>query len=207
MFKSFTQALIAFGPLGVFALAVIDSTGIPVAQGVDALLIFLAVESPRNAWISALLAVLGSTIGTMILFYAARKGGQRFLDKATASARAQRFRSWFVRYGLVTVFVPAFIPFPMPLKLFVISAGVLGTRPAAFLAVILLARVLRYGGEVWLGLTLGHSSLGFLKAHVWHFALAGVVLFTALYLLVRLSDSSRRAVESPTGFPPERPKT
>jgi membrane protein DedA with SNARE-associated domain len=206
LFKTLTRALIAFGPLGVFALALIDSTGIPIAQGVDALVVFLAVQSPKNAWLSALLAVLGSTIGTMILFFAARKGGQRFLDKSATSTRAQKFRNWFVRYGLVTVFVPAFIPFPMPLKLFVISAGVLGTRPAAFLAVILLARALRYGGEVWLGLALGHNSIDFLKTHVWHFALGGVLLFLALYLLVRFSDSTRRAIQSPTGFPPDSPK-
>ena len=80
-----------------------------------------------------------------------------FLERAAPPGRAQRFRAWFERYGLVTVFVPALIPFPMPLKLFVISAGVLGTTARAFLRVMLLARMLRYGGDVWLGVALSET--------------------------------------------------
>lgn len=203
MLSHFTQALIAFGPLGVLLLAFIDSMGVPVAAGVDALLIFLAVQSPRTAWISAAVAIAGSAAGNLALFHAARRGGRRFLEKSSKPGRAQRFRMWFRRYGLVTIFVPALVPFPMPLKLFVISAGVLGTRGSTFLGIILLARAVRYGAEVWLGLTLGHASAGFLKSHAWHFAAGGVLLFLALYLLVYFSDSTRRALHSDTGFPPD----
>jgi membrane protein DedA with SNARE-associated domain len=192
MFKHFTQALIALGPAGMLALAFLDSTGVPVSAGMDALMIFLAVQSPGTAWISALAAVVGSTVGNLLLFTAARRGGKRFLEHAAKPGRAQRFRFWFERYGLVTVFVPAFIPFPLPLKLFVISAGVMGTRRSAFLAVVILARVLRYGSEVWLGIALGQASGGFLKSHMWHFAAGGVLLFVALYLLVWFNDSARR---------------
>ena len=192
-----TQALIALGPLGVLGLAFLDSTGIPVAAGVDALLIFLAVQSPNSAWLCAVLAIAGSTAGNFVLFTAARKGGQRFLEGSAKSERSKKFRDWFLRYGLVTVFVPALIPIPMPLKLFVVCAGALGTRQTTFLEVVLLARIVRYGGEAWLGVTLGHSSLGFLKAHAWHFALGAVLLFAALYLLVRLNDKARRALNNP----------
>ena len=203
MFKHFTQALVAFGPLGVLALTFLDSTGVPVSAGVDALIIYLAVQSPKSAWLSALLAIFGSTIGNLVLFTAARKGGQRFLERSAPSGRVQKFRAWFERYGLVTVFVPALIPFPMPLKLFVVSAGVLRSRLSVFLLVILLARVVRYGGDVWLGLTLGKDSLGFLEKHVWQFALGGVVLFAGLFLLVRMNDSTRKALHSPAGIPPK----
>jgi membrane protein YqaA with SNARE-associated domain len=193
MLKHLTDVLIALGPAGMLALAFLDSTGIPVSAGMDALMIFLAVQSPASAWISALLAVVGSAIGNLVLFTAARKGGKRFLEHAAKPGRAQKFRHWFERYGLVTVFVPAFVPFPLPLKLFVISAGVLGTRRSHFLTVVVLARVLRYGSEVWLGMALGKTSEGFLKTHIWHFALGGVALFAALYILVWFNDSARKA--------------
>jgi membrane protein DedA with SNARE-associated domain len=196
-------ALVAFGPAGVLALTFLDSTGVPVSAGVDALIIYLAVQSPHSAWLSAILAVAGSTVGNLVLFFAARRGGRRFLERAAPTGRVQKFRAWFERYGLVTVFVPALIPFPMPLKLFVISAGVLRTRVPAFLGVILLARILRYGGDVWLGVALGNQSLGFLEHHVWQFALGGVALFAALFLLVRMNDSSRKALHSPEGIPAE----
>ncbi len=60
------------------------------------------------------------------------------LDKVPAPDKPQKFRQWFQRYGLVTVFIPAVVPFiPLPLKVFVVSAGVLHTGLAQFLAVML----------------------------------------------------------------------
>ena len=93
----------------------------------DALLILLAVERPGVAWICAGMAVIGSTVGSLILFQAAHHGGRRFMENMAPEGRGARFRVWFLRYGLLTVFVPALMPIPMPLKLFVVSAGVLGT--------------------------------------------------------------------------------
>jgi membrane protein YqaA with SNARE-associated domain len=189
MLKHVVDWLVAFGPLGVCVLAFMDSAGIPVAAGMDVVLILLAVKSPEIGVIGAILAVAGSTIGNLVLFTAARKGGRRLSEMSEEPGRAQRFRNWFERYGMVTVFIPALLPFPMPLKLFVVSAGVLGTKRWHFLSVVILARVIRYGAAVWLGVAMGQQSLAFLARNTWHFALGGVLLFAALYLLVRLNDS------------------
>ena len=86
-----------------------------------------------------------------IISLAANRGGRRFMEKMASESKGARFRQWFGRYGLLTIFVPALIPIPMPLKLFVVSAGVLGTSPVSFVLVILVARILRYAGEAWLG--------------------------------------------------------
>jgi len=83
------------------------------------------------------------------------------------------------------------LPIPMPLKLFVISAGALGTGAREFLLVVLLARLLRYFGEAWLGINLGKDAGGFMAAHAWHFGVAAVLLFVVLYSAVRLSDRRR----------------
>ena len=69
----------------------------------------------------------------------------------------------------------------MPLKLFVVSAGAMGTSLARFGAVMFTARVLRYFGEAWLGITVGRESTHFLTAHAWHFIAAAAALFLALY--------------------------
>src|SRR6266849_5719792 len=110
----------------------------------------------------------------------------------TEPGRGERFRKWFQRFGLVTVFVPALIPIPMPLKFFVISAGALRTRFLPFLTVILLARLPRYFGEAWLGIRLGQESTAFLKQHVWHFVVAAVGLFILIYLLILASERWHR---------------
>ncbi len=184
MLGHLTQVLVAWGPLGILLLSVLDSAGIPVAAIFDALLIVIAVERPSVAWWCAGLAVAGSTVGNVILFQVSRHGGRQFLAKRTSEGRAMRFRAWFMRFGLLTVFIPALIPIPMPMKLFVITAGALGTPLSEFLAVVILARIIRYFGEVWLGIVLGHESSSFLKTHVWQLTASAVALFAVLYGLM-----------------------
>ena len=198
MFRHFVDVLVAFGPLGILVLALLDSA-IPIAGVFDVLVAVFAAQRPSVGWWCAACAVVGSTAGNYVLFQTARRGGRRYLDQSTESARAKKFRAWFERYGLITVFIPALLPIPMPLKLFVISAGALGTGTQAFLFVVVLARTLRYFGLTWLGINLGKDAAGFLNAHKWHFLEAAVALFVVLYLSVRLSDQWRRRLRDRSG--------
>ena len=180
----------AFGPWGILVLAILDSA-VPVAGIFDVLIALFAAERPAIGWWCAVCAVIGSSAGNYALFHAARRGGRRYLDQSAGSTRGKKFRAWFERYGLITVFIPALLPIPMPLKLFVVSAGALGTGTRAFLLVVVLARTLRYFGDAWLGVNLGKNAGGFLMAHAWHFGVAAVLLFVTLYAAVRLSDRRR----------------
>jgi membrane protein YqaA with SNARE-associated domain len=191
LLQKLTNFLVAFGPVGLLLMAFIDSAGLPVAGGLDALLIFLAVKNPRGAWLYAAICVAGSTAGNVALYFTARRGGRRFLERSATPGRAQRFRAWFQRFGMVTVFIPALLPIPMPLKLFVISAGALRSSFPVFVVAILLARVPRYFGEAWLGVKLGEGSTAFLRQHAWDFVIAALALFILLYLLVLASERWR----------------
>jgi len=187
-----TSALIAFGPWGVFLIGFVDSLGIPLPATMDIVLILVAVKAPERAYFTALMAVLGSLGGNVALFLGARHGFRRLIRQFEDPGRPRRFRDWFQRYGLVTVFIPAVVPLlPLPLKIFVISAGVLHTPFGRFLAVILLARILRYFGDTYLGVRLGAGAQAYLARNAW--ALAAVALGAALlfYALIRWNDRSR----------------
>lgn len=182
----------AYGPWGVFLLALLDSAGIPVPAAMDVLLLTIAWKSPGSAYLSALLATVGSIIGNIGLFSAARGGSRRWVKAVPEPDKPQRFRAWFRRYGLVTVFIPAMFPIvPLPLKVFVISAGVLHSRFAKFVAVILLARVIRYFGLAYLGIQLGENAKYFLQHNA--FALTGAALALALGLVLMIKLNDRRA--------------
>jgi membrane protein YqaA with SNARE-associated domain len=155
------------------------------------MLVLIAVQRPEVAWLCASLAVLGSVLGNTVLFWTARRGGRRFMSAATPQGRSGRFREWFRRYGLVTVFVPALVPIPLPLKVFVISAAVTGTSFSEFLGVILLARSFRYFGAAWLGVRLGTGSGAFLKSHTLDFTVVALLLFVGLYGWIRWKDRRR----------------
>ena len=191
MLKNLVQTLIEYGPLGLFIIGMLDSMGVPLPAAMDALLLAYSVSHPDKAYFAAAVAVVGSIGGNVILFRAARLGGRRFVNVDTPEAEQHKFRRWFNRYGLLTVFIPAIVPFvPLPLKVFVITAGAVHTPFSRFLAAILAARVLRYFGEAYLGILLGENAQGFLRENAWN--IVGAVAFAALIVFVALKWYERR---------------
>ncbi|MDX2151255.1 MAG: VTT domain-containing protein [Bryobacteraceae bacterium] len=187
--KGFVDWLVALGPLGVFLLAALDSAGVPLPAAVDLLVVALAAAEPSKAVLLAALAIIGSIIGNMVLFTIARKGGEAYLARYTAAGRGAKFRQWFLRYGLITVFIPASVPMiPLPLKIFVLSAGALRVRPLTFFATVVAARVPRYGFLAWLGAQIGENSVAWLRSHVRELLLFALALFALLYLMVKLAE-------------------
>jgi membrane protein YqaA with SNARE-associated domain len=192
------QTLVAWGPLGVLVVALLDATGVPMVGGVDALIVLIAVTRRSEAYWSAGTAILGSLIGSLILFFIARKGGEEYHRRHTSTPRSARLRAWFHEYGLLTVFVPAFVPIiPMPLKVFIISAGALEESAITFSIVLLAARIPRYLFLAWLGARLGRDTLPYLEHHIWQLAMFSLVLFVSLYFAVRVVHDNRVSKSKP----------
>ena len=176
MLKPFLAILISWGPWGLLLLAALDSIGVPIIGGVDALLIAVSTVEPNSAYLAATCAIAGSLAGSYFLFIIARKGGHIMLAKHTSHRTGLRLHNWFERYGLLTVFVPALSPVPMPMKIPVFCAGALEVRTRSFITVVALARIIRYFTLAYLGQRYGRYTLPFLKAH-W-----GAVLLSILAL-------------------------
>jgi len=187
--QKLTAALLAVGPFGVLLVALLDSFIVPIPAGVDVLVLTLAVNEPQHAYMAAFMAVLGSTAGNLALFLAARHGTRWLIKEVTPSPRAQRFHDWFHRYGMMTVFVPCVTPvIPFPLKVFVVSAAALRTPLSKFMLVVLVARVIRYFGEAWLGLNLGPNADAFLRRNAWSLLGAALAMALVFYVIVRWSE-------------------
>jgi membrane protein YqaA with SNARE-associated domain len=192
MLKKIVATLVAYGPWGVFLIGIVDSIGIPLPATMDALLILIAVKAPGSAYFAATMAVLGSMIGNLSLFLAARYGVTRLTGNVPEPGKPSRFRRWFHQYGLLTVFVPAATPvLPLPLKVFVVSAGAFRTPLARFLVVVLLARILRYFGDAYLGIHLGLDAQGFLTRNAWTMVGLAIAAAGLLYVITRLVSPPR----------------
>jgi membrane protein YqaA with SNARE-associated domain len=184
--KKILAALAAWGLPGIFLLTIADGAGIPNPSGPDVMLLLYTSQRPDQWLLAALVAVVGSLIGSLFLYEIARKGGEKHLERKLSSGRGKQFREWYRRYGLVTVFIPALVPIPTPLKAFEICAGAMGVRRRAFVAVFVGARVPRYVALCWLGRNLHESPLKFLRHHALDFvwiALGTLVLCVALVML------------------------
>lgn len=189
--EKFKALLLSWGPFGMFVVCLVDGAGLPNPSGPDLLLLLYSVADPANAYLGAACGVAGSIIGNYILYSIARKGGEIYLKKHTEGVKGRKFREWFNHYGMVTVFVPALVPIPMPLKVFVICSGALRVPLALFLGVLGVARAARYFGLAWLCRTLGKQSEAWFKAHSWHFIGSGLALVGVLFIAIWVAERRR----------------
>ena len=199
--KGFLNLLISWGPLGVFALAFIESIGIPNPGGTDALLLFVAIKRPESAVLCAVLATVGSLLGSAVFYEVVSRGGDKYLLRYTLSGRGKRFRAWAQRYGMVTVFISALLPlFFLPLKVFSACSCAMGVSRTRFMLVMAAARIPRYAGLAYLGAQLGENSTAWIKGHTWQMGLVAAALFGALYALLKWNDRTRTSDPAPAGL-------
>lgn len=156
----------SLGGLGLAALALIDSSFLPLPEAVDAMLMVLAVRHPTRWLYYAAMATGGSLAGCYVLYALARSGGHAFLRRHLREGHVERAMAAFRRYGLLTIVVPAILPPPMPFKPFVFVAGVADTSPAMFVAAIVTGRGFRYGVEALLAVWYGAAAADFVQRHL-----------------------------------------
>jgi membrane protein YqaA with SNARE-associated domain len=194
----FLEILKTWGPMGVFGLSLIESVGIPNPGGTDFLLLFIAAVRPKDAALSAIMAILGSLIGSVAFYEITRRGGDAFLARYTTSGRGQRFRAWFQRYGLITVFIPGLLPIPiLPYKIFAASAGAMAVPRKRFFLVLAAARIPRYFALAYLGAALGDGAGAWLRSHFWYLMFAAALLTLALAWIAHQLDHG--SIMSTTG--------
>jgi membrane protein YqaA with SNARE-associated domain len=175
----------ALGAPGLFLISFLDSSILTFPVINDLLLIELSIQKPLRMPLYALMAMTGSVLGCVLLYYIAEKGGEAFFHKR-AGKRAQRVRHWVVKNGFGGVLAAALLPPPTPFKIFVFAAGVFEVPVASFVSAVAVARSLRYFGMGYLAIKYGDAALPFIASHKLQVAI-GVVAFVALsYGLSRL---------------------
>jgi membrane protein YqaA with SNARE-associated domain len=142
--RSVTSIFRHLGALGLFFLAILDSSPIPTFGGPDILIAILAATH-RNPWYEyAAVATAGSVIGAYLTFRIARKAGSAYLNSKFGSGRVSALLNVFEKWGSGTLAASAAIPFPFPTSMFFAAAGASKYRTDRFLAVVAIARAVRY---------------------------------------------------------------
>src|SRR5271168_213201 len=97
--RSFTSILSHLGALGLFFLAILDSSPLPTLGGPDILIAILA-GTHRNPWYEyAAVATAGSVIGAYITFQLARTAGSAYLNSKFGEGRVAAFLKFFKHSG------------------------------------------------------------------------------------------------------------
>lgn len=153
------------GGLGLFILAALDSSFLSFPQVNDLLIIYLSTKYPVRMPYYAGLTTAGSLLGCFALYRVAWRGGEGFLRRRFSGERVSRGIALYQRHGLLAVIIPALLPPPVPLKLFVLLAGAARVSPLKFGAAILIARGIRYFGQGYLAVLYGERAAAVVQQH------------------------------------------
>jgi undecaprenyl-diphosphatase len=162
--KSLQAALIGLGALGVLAIALLDAAFVPLPGGPDVVVMALAHRNHAMVPLYVIAAVIGSTIGSLFLYFIARKGGEAALRKFSAEKRA-RVEDLINRYDIWALLLAAALPPPFPFKIFVLSAGAFHMRLWRFITAMLIGRGVRFVLEGWMAAQYGEQATEIFKQH------------------------------------------
>ena len=138
------------GALGLFLLAVVDSSPVPTFCGPD-LLVIILVASGRNPWYEyAAVAAAGALIGAYFTYRLAHKAGHDYLESKFGSSRVTAMMKVFDKWGTATLIGSTAVPFPFPTSMFFAAAGVSEYPLGRFLILVGLGRSARYATLAYL---------------------------------------------------------
>jgi membrane protein YqaA with SNARE-associated domain len=147
---------IQLGVLGLFLVSVLDSSIIPLpVPGTTDLLLLWLVSHNGNPWLLAGSAITGSLIGGYTSWKIGKQGGQAALERWVPARILKRIVGWVEGHPVLSVFLPAILPPPIPLSPFLLSAGALGVTRKAFLLAFASARTMRYAFVAWMAVAYG----------------------------------------------------
>ena len=178
-----SEYLITYGAFGLFAVALLDSTFVPLPSSADALMLLLSTTNPSWMLLYAFMATSGSALGCWILYLISRRAGARALNRFS-EAKQQRVKNWIEKYDAFAVLVATLLPPPFPFKLFVVSAGVVRFSLLRFMLAIIVGRAFRFLLEGYFAVRYGAQAKEIL-AKYYPFIGLGFAVLIILYLVLR----------------------
>jgi uncharacterized membrane protein YdjX (TVP38/TMEM64 family) len=136
--------LAKFGIWGIGALALMDSSTIPVPM-----------DDKSRFVLYCIAGAVGSAIGGLLPYGLGRAGGELFLLKRVNRERFEAIRTRFEKQEFLAMMIPSMLPPPTPWKIFVFAAGVFEMRVLPFMLAVFCGRMVR-----WLVLSLLVLKLG-----------------------------------------------
>jgi len=182
--RTLTSTLLHLGAVGLFFLAILDSSPLPTFGGLDILTAVLAA-SRRNPWYEyGATATAGSVVGAYLTFRVAHRAGEAYLEKKFKKSTVSKFLKLFKKWGTGTLVASTAIPFPTPTSMFFAAAGASDYPLHKFLIVVTLCRAVRYFGIAFIAGEYGRGFIHVLRhpAQHWGWLVLAVTLIVGVIL-------------------------
>lgn len=170
-----------FGTLALILLAITEPICVPIPA--DVLVIGLCFGKPKRSLRYGLICSLFSVLGGTIAFCLGLAiGGENVVDLFNTigfGAKAQQALDFYTKYDFWAISISALTP--VPYMLFSWLGGMAGVSLLKFVAISLVFRTMRFGGEALLFYFLGEKARRLIEKY---FNLATFILIILLVLLV-----------------------
>jgi membrane protein YqaA with SNARE-associated domain len=184
---------LALGAPGLFIVAFLDSSILPLPEMNDLLLVWMTTQHEHRMVLYAGCAVIGSVAGSLVPYFIGRKGGEAFIRKRFSAARVDRVTGSLKRHGLLAVLVACLLPPPAPFKLFIMLSGTAGIPVGRFAFAIAIGRSIRFFGLGLLAVRYGDGALAMLRANGPEASLVLVGLLLTAFAGYTLWNRAKRA--------------
>jgi membrane protein YqaA with SNARE-associated domain len=185
-----TLALALGGP-GLFVVAFLDSSFLPLPGITDVLLVVTVTRNPAGMLWFVAITVAGSVAGCLVLHYLGRKGGEAFVRQRFTGEKTERAMATLQRHGVMAVLVPSLLPPPSPFKIFILLAGVAGISAARLAIAIAIGRGLRYLALGLLAVAYGERAMAYMRENGTVVSLAVVGILAAGFVAYLLWSKVR----------------
>jgi membrane protein YqaA with SNARE-associated domain len=185
---------LALGGPGLFLVAFLDSSFLPLPGITDVLLVITVTRNPSAMLFYVAMTVAGSVAGCLALHYLGRKGGEALVRRKFTGEKIERAMATLQRNGVVAVLVPCLLPPPSPFKIFILLAGVVGISATRLAIAIAIGRGVRYLALGLLAVTYGERAMAYMSENGTKVSLAAVGILAvgfAAYLVWRKARASR----------------
>ena len=169
----------ALGAPGLFLVAFLDSTFLPLPGATDLLLIIMTTRHKEFVAWYILAAIGGSLAGCLVMYAIGKKGGEVLVRKRFTGEKIERAMASLQRHGIIAVLVPSLLPPPAPFKIFVLLAGVVGISATRFATAIAIGRAIRYVALGYLAVRYGGRASAYVAEHGTQASLALVGVLVA----------------------------
>ena len=184
---------LALGGPGLFLVAFLDSSFLPLPGITDVLLVITVTRNPSAMLWYVAMTVAGSVAGCLALHYLGRKGGEALVRRRFTGEKIERAMAGLQRHGVMAVLVPCLLPPPAPFKIFILLAGVAGISAARLAVAIAIGRGVRYLTLGILAVTYGERAMIYMREHGTTVSLEAVAVLGAGFVAYLLWTRRHKA--------------
>jgi membrane protein YqaA with SNARE-associated domain len=179
-----------FGPL-IFGIA--DSSFLFLPFGNDLLVVILTIRNHSHLPAYVVTAAIGSTLGVWLLDMVCRKGGEEGLKRMMRPGRLEYFKRRMSNQAAIAIGLACLAPPPFPFTIVIASASAFAYPRLRLLALVFIARAVRFSIIGLLAIRFGPDILRIARAPETTWIMLGFIVLCIIGSVLQVLRWVRRS--------------